>query len=316
MRITIAILLICFSSALACAQGITIMIDPGHGGSDPGHESSNKKHLKEKDLNLIIAKKFGAYLTEKLTNVTVIYTRTDDSFPSLDQRVEMANSKKVDYFISIHCNANPNKNIHGTESHVHDMSSSKSVKLAKEFEREFREKAGRKSRGVKDSDDREHTLQVLKFTQMTSVLVECGFMTNAKEATYLNTAYGQDIIASALYRGMKSYLKTAHPNISFSKSTKKKASTSASKENKTEISSSNSSSKKYAIQIMSSKEWMDTEKGAFAKLDKPVTREQVAQTGYKYCYYVKGFTTKADADTYLTTVKKKGFPDAIVVEKK
>ncbi len=82
---------------------INILIDPGHGGADPGHESINANHLQEKDLNLLIAKKFGNYLTTKLSNINVIYTRTTDVYPTLDERVAMANSQKVDYFISIHC---------------------------------------------------------------------------------------------------------------------------------------------------------------------------------------------------------------------
>ncbi len=290
------------------AQTITIMIDPGHGGSDPGHLSANSKHLKEKELNLIIAKKFGAYLTENMSNVKILYTRTDDSFPSLDERVEKANSQKVDYFISIHCNASSNKSIHGTESHVHNMSATKSVKLANYFEKEFKNKAGRKSRGVKDSDDREHTLQVLKFTQMTSVLVECGFLTNVAEANYLNTKDGQDVIASALYRGLKTYLKEAHPSINFTKGSSQKTDNSTATKENTEKSGN------YTVQIMSSKEWMDTEKAPFTQLTKAVNREQVAQSGYKYRYTSGSFSTKEEAEKYKNEVRKKGFPDAMIIK--
>ena len=204
--------------AFAQKEKIIVVIDPGHGGSDPGHLSSNKNHLPEKALNLLIAKKFGSYIEQNMKNVTIIYTRTDDSFPSLDDRVEKANNAKADYFISIHCNANERTSVHGTESHVHSMSSKKAVSLAKEFEKEFSTRAGRHSRGVKDTDDREHSLQVLKFTNMTSVLVECGFLTNEKEANYLNTTNGQDIIASAIYRAFRTTIQTDFPAISFMKS--------------------------------------------------------------------------------------------------
>lgn len=307
LRIRLLLLLILTVCAVN-AQSITILIDPGHGGTDPGHESVNKSHLPEKDLNLLIAKKFGNYLTEKLSNVTVIYTRTDDTYPSLDQRVDMANDKKVDYFISIHCNGSPNTDIHGTESHVHTMTARNSVKLAKEFEREFGGKAGRKSRGVKDSDDREHTLQVLKFTEMTSVLVECGFLTNESEANYLNTTHGQDILASALFRGMRTYLKEKHPAINFTKTGTTTANESAS--------TNTTSTDTYTVQIMSSKTELETSLPAFKKLDKPVIREQIAETGYKYRYVVGSFSTKSEAEKYKNEVKKKGFPDAIVIPKK
>lgn len=276
---------------------ITILIDPGHGGSDPGHESLNPAHLPEKDLNLIIAKKFGNYLSTKLSNIKVLYTRTDDSFPTLDERVNLANTLKVDYFISIHCNGSPNRRIAGTESHVHTMSAGKSVKLARTFEQEFSVKAGRKSRGVKDSDDREHTLQVLKFTEMTSVLVECGFLTNENEASYLNTSHGQDIIASALFRGMRTFLVREHPSICITPSN----------------TSVTGPAGGYTIQIMSSKDALETTLPAFKKLDKPVVREQIAQSGYKYRYVVGTFENQAAANAYLTEVRRKGFPDAIVV---
>ncbi|AEA43345.1 N-acetylmuramoyl-L-alanine amidase [Fluviicola taffensis] len=307
MRLVFTCLVFICLSIISFGQGITILIDPGHGGSDPGHEAVDKNLLPEKDLTLKISLKFGAYLTERLSNVTVLYTRTDDRYPTLDERVNMANSKNVDYFISVHVNGSPNTNIKGTESHVHSMNSKPSVKLARAFEEEFKGKAGRKSRGVKDSDDREHSLQVLKFTQMTSVLVECGFMTNVSEANYLNTTDGQDIIASALFRGMRTYLQENHPTISFTKK-----SGSDSKNTQT----TNSAEKSYSVQIMSSKEWLDTEKGGFKNLKHTVSRTQISQTGYRYKYFSGSFNSKSEAEAYCAEVKKKGFPDSIVVERK
>lgn len=307
MQLVYTILVFSLLSVASLGQGITILIDPGHGGSDPGHEAADKNLLPEKDLTLKIALKFGAYLSERLENVTVLYTRTDDRYPTLDERVNMANSKKVDYFISVHINGSPNTDIKGTETHVHSMSSKKSVKLARAFENEFKTRAGRKSRGVKDSDDREHSLQVLKFTEMTSVLVECGFMTNVSEANYLNTAEGQDVIASALFRAMRGHLQETHPGISFTKKaakTEKDSNTAASAE------------KSYSVQIMSSKEWLDTEKGSFKNLKHAVSRSQVSQTGYRYKYFSGAFSSKSEAEAYCNELKKNGFPDSIVVERK
>jgi N-acetylmuramoyl-L-alanine amidase len=300
-----------FCLSFAPAQTITILIDPGHGGSDPGHESSNPNHLKEKELNLIIAKKVGAYLNEKLGHVNILYTRTEDTYPTLDQRVAQANSQRVDLFLSIHCNASGNSNTHGTETHVHDMTAVKSVKLATKIEEEFKGKAGRKSRGVKDTDDREYSLQVLKYTQMTGVLVECGFLTNTKEANYLNTLSGQDVLASAIYRGVKNYLIESYPKISFAPANKTAPTQSGSGESTTAAKGKGG----YTIQIMSSKEWLDTEKGDFTKLDKPVVREQVAQTGYKYRYLVGEFKTKTEAQAYIEKVQKSGFKDAIIISR-
>ena len=97
------------SGLIAQKTTVTVVIDPGHGGTDPGFLSENTKLLQEKELNLLIAKQLGAYIEQNLQNVKVVYTRTDDSFPSLEDRVYKANAIQADYFISIHCNANDQK---------------------------------------------------------------------------------------------------------------------------------------------------------------------------------------------------------------
>lgn len=312
MRIIVFLFCISFISVPVFSQKakIVVVIDAGHGGSDPGHESCNKNHLQEKELNLIIAKKFGGYIDQNLKNVNIVYTRTDDSFPTLDQRVAKANSVNADYFISIHCNANHNKNVHGTESHIHTMKSKKSLALAKEFETEFTKRAGRNSRGVKDTDDREHSLQVLKYTNMTSVLVECGFLTNDNEANYLNTSNGQEILASAVFRAFRTHIVKEYPSISFIKSGTN--STHLATDNSTPKSSVNGS---YAIQIMSSKQPLNTEDQSFKKIGLPVMRKKLSTTAaYKYCYHAGKYTSQDEAKKDLEKVKKNGFSDAYIIK--
>lgn len=307
-----------FLSPLSFSQKekIVVVIDAGHGGSDPGHLSCNKNHLAEKELNLIIAKKFGGYIDQNLKNVTVVYTRTDDSFPSLGDRVEKANSVRADYFISIHCNANHNKHVHGTESHIHSHTSKKAVDLAKEVEKEFSTRAGRHSRGVKDSEDREHSLQVLKYTNMTGILVECGFLTNENEANYLNTTSGQEVLASAIFRAFRSFVTKEHPSISFIKTTPSPA-------NATVASTSGGQSAKpastvngtYAIQIMSSKTPLDTRGDSFKNLGVSVARKELnTSTAYKYKYFAGTYASRDAAMKDLEKVQKNGFKDAYVVK--
>ena len=309
MRNLLALLVCCVVGlSFAQKQKITVVIDPGHGGSDPGHLSANKNHLAEKEINLLIAKKFGAYIEQNLKHVTIIYTRTDDSFPTLDDRVQKANSAQADYFISIHCNANAKTNVHGTESHVHTMSQAKSVKLAKAFEHEFSGKAGRHSRGVKDTEDREHSLQVLKYTNMTGVLVECGFLTNEKEADFLNTTAGQDVIASAIFRGFRTFITEEHPDIAFTKT-----STSTTEKGKTNTKDKTSST--YSIQIMSSKDPIDEKDVSFKKLGLPVKREKLnSSNSFKYRYLIGSYSKREDAKKDLEKVQKNGFKDAYIIE--
>ena len=80
----------------------TIVIDPGHGGKDPGCLGSIHK---EKEVALAVALKLGKYIEENLKDVKVIYTRTTDVFVELEDRALIANKAKADLFISIHCNA-------------------------------------------------------------------------------------------------------------------------------------------------------------------------------------------------------------------
>ncbi len=92
-----------------------IMIDAGHGGKDSGCLGS---YSKEKDISLTIALKLGQEITKKFKNIEVLYTRKDDTFVPLFERINMANEASVDLFISIHCNYAKNKKVKGSETFV------------------------------------------------------------------------------------------------------------------------------------------------------------------------------------------------------
>ena len=83
------------------SRGRKVVIDPGHGGKDPG--AISRWGLKEKDVNLAVSKRLAALLRER--GVKVVMTRTTDSYPDLDDRVRLANREKPDAFISVHTNA-------------------------------------------------------------------------------------------------------------------------------------------------------------------------------------------------------------------
>ncbi|MEK7308099.1 MAG: N-acetylmuramoyl-L-alanine amidase, partial [Nitrospirota bacterium] len=91
-----------------------VVIDPGHGGNDPG--AIGPRGLMEKDVVLDVAKKLGALLKDKY-NMEVIFTRDRDVFIPLEERTAIANSKKADFFISIHANASRKKGAKGIETY-------------------------------------------------------------------------------------------------------------------------------------------------------------------------------------------------------
>lgn len=317
MRIAYLFLGLCIlmsASTFAQKDEVIVVIDPGHGGTDPGHLSGSSTLLPEKTLNLKIAMYLGAYIEKYLQNVKVIYTRTDDTFPSLDERVELANGNNADYFISVHCNGNERQSVRGTETHVHSMDLKKSVAFGNAIEKQFSSRAGRKSRGVKDKNDLQHSIQVLKFTNMTSVLVECGFVTNQKEANYLNSTYGQEILASALFRAFRETIEKNHPGIAFRKTTPSVT------PNSTEDTTPAITSKEigaFGIQIASSRKPVDTKKDpSMRKAGTPVDMKEInTSSAYKYIYLVGNYATRKEAKKALDDIQNKGFKDAFVTKR-
>jgi N-acetylmuramoyl-L-alanine amidase len=114
-------LFIILPTILSSANGIknekyrVIVIDAGHGGKDPGALGSRSR---EKDVTLAIALKTGEYIQHNIKNVTVIYTRKDDSTVDLRDRPKIANKANADLFISIHANWASSKNIKGAETYI------------------------------------------------------------------------------------------------------------------------------------------------------------------------------------------------------
>ncbi len=96
----------------------TVVLDAGHGGSDPGNLGSGRYKRTEKDVSLDVTLLVGKYIEENYPEIKLVYTRKTDIFPTLHKRVEIANNAKADLFISIHCNAAENKSAFGTETFV------------------------------------------------------------------------------------------------------------------------------------------------------------------------------------------------------
>lgn len=289
------------------AKDVHILIDPGHGGKDPGHLPLEANGLQEKVLALEIALRVGGYLQNNLSHVQIDYTRTDDSYPTLDQREQMANSGKYDYMLSIHINGNPKTSVYGTETLIHDYNSKTSLKWAKLVENQFKKRAGRKSRGVKTKEDLGHSLQLLKFTKIPTIIVECGFITNHSEALYLKSVYGQEIIASAVFRATREFIKSQHPDTDFTPAPAVEV------PGEEDVSDNEVDSSHYRVQIMASIDPIDTDIAQFKKLNYPVERLQIQTTSlYKYKYYVGKFESKKDARPVQKEIRENGFEDAFI----
>ena len=177
----------------------TIVIDPGHGGKDPGAVYAG---YKEKDIVLPIALYLGGFLSstshEDNLKINCVYTRTADIYVPLRDRVFIANSVKADAFISIHLNASPKHNARGEEIWIYP-GSIKSAKLADSIATYIDEFAPGKFRGIKEGK-----FYVLRKTKMPAVLIEVGFLDNPY--TPLHSSHIQIRAAFLINNGIKRYL--------------------------------------------------------------------------------------------------------------
>lgn len=174
-----------------------IVIDPGHGGFDPG--AIGPSGLMEKDVNLDIALKVFELL--KARGYEVKLTRKDDTFISLKERVEIANDLEALLYISIHANASNSKYSEGTETFIAPDKVTNSLLLANLLQEELLNGIKRFDRGVKKDN-----LYVIKYTRMPAVLVEVAFISNPHEEALLEGDLFRRKAAEAITNGIIKYL--------------------------------------------------------------------------------------------------------------
>lgn len=176
-----------------------VIVDPGHGGSDPGATypvGVKDPTVKEKDITLDVALKVRDKL--EAAGVDVIMTRTGDTYPTLVERVEIANNSVADLYVSVHVNAMDNKDeIDGVQVYYHKESSF-GKKLAKYVYENMVEYTGMTRRGIQDGS----SLYVLKNTKMPAILTEGGFITNPGDREYISSEKGKEAMAEAISDGV------------------------------------------------------------------------------------------------------------------
>jgi N-acetylmuramoyl-L-alanine amidase len=214
-----------------------IVLDPGHGGKDPGAIGSGG--IAEKDIVLAVAKKLASKLKRDM-GLEVVLTRTDDRFIPLEERTAIANAQGADLFISLHMNASPNLEARGLETYyldntndeaslrlaarengtsrkqvsdlqfilsdmIQNMKLEDSINLAHRLQQSL---VGRLSSGfteVKDLGVKKALFYVLVGARMPSVLVEMFFISNPSEARAMSQESYQDTVVEALYDGILKY---------------------------------------------------------------------------------------------------------------
>ncbi len=225
-------------------KSFVVIIDPGHGGKDPGAVS---KGIQEKDVVLSIGLKLGKYINENFPDVKVIYTRNTDVFVPLIDRSRIANKNKADLFISLHANTCGTSSTGGTETFVLGLhKTNENLDVAKKensvillednykstyenfdpnssesyimFELvqdnyldqslSFADDIQRQFRNRLDNPNRgvkQAGFLVLRQSSMPSVLVETGFVSNPSDANKLKSDEGQLVIAHSIFEAFKRF---------------------------------------------------------------------------------------------------------------
>lgn len=222
-----------------------VVIDPGHGGRDPG---AIGKRGKEKDINLSVALKLGKLIQKNCKDVSIVYTRSKDTFVGLDKRAQIANNAKADLFISIHTNSVARgRTVRGTETYTLGLHRTEdNLEVAKkenavilienDYEQRYagfnpnssesyiifeflQDKNMEKSvqlatliqRQFKNTAKRidkgvhQAGFLVLRETTMPGVLVELGYISTPDEERYLLSEAGTDALAQSIYQAFMNY---------------------------------------------------------------------------------------------------------------
>ncbi len=225
------------------AKQFTVVLDPGHGGKDPGAVG---KKGQEKNINLNVALAVGKMITEAHPDVKVVYTRKTDKYVTLQERPNIANQADGDLFISIHTNASESTKAYGAETFTLGLSKSQAnFEVAKRENSVLLLEDGNKetyqgfdptspdsyimfefmqSKYIDQSVEIAYYIQkefvevkrldrgvrqaifwVLHQVKMPSILVELGFITNPSEESFLISEEGQKKMATCIYSAFKKY---------------------------------------------------------------------------------------------------------------
>ena len=224
-----------------------IVIDAGHGGSDLG--AKGYRGIQEKNVNLAIALRLKDVLTSRY-KYRVILTRGDDTFIPLPGRGKIANDNNADVFVSVHANAAPRRAAHGIETYylgqghseeakataarengelvksvkddetqeilasmISTTKINKSSRLAGNIQNQLYQSMRKKYSGVKNLGVKEGPFFVLHDTNMASVLVEVGFVTNPREESRLKQSSYLDRLASSIAKGVSKFVQDFDPMI-------------------------------------------------------------------------------------------------------
>ena len=221
-----------------------IVIDPGHGGKDPGAPGYTKG-VWEKDIVLKLAKNLAEKLRKRL-NCEVLLTRTTDRKLTLEERTAIANTQRADLFISMHCNAAKSKKLSGIETYILNLATDEqaiavaarenatskknisdlayilndlmkhakieeSRRLANDVHKSMISGMKQKYSKIRDLGVKQAPFYVLLGARMPAILIEASFISNKTECKRLMTNSYRDDICNAIADGIEKYINATNP---------------------------------------------------------------------------------------------------------
>lgn len=339
-QILLGILFIAFFGVNSFAQkkqNFVIVIDPGHGGKDPGARGVVED---EKDIVLDVSLRFGKMIEQKYKDVKVIYTRKTDVFLELWERTQIANRNHANLFVSIHCNAAGNRSAYGTETFVMGVArSQETMEVAKRENSVILLEDNQEKYQKFDPNDPEAVIafdimfsaykdqsisfaklvedefvknnrhsrgvkqanfHVLRSNASPAVLVELGFISNQDEGTFLSTEYGKKSMTESLMTAFDKFKKEYDRKNGLEEEVEEKP-----KEVEKPV-----AGKTFKIQFLVSK----NKYSPSSEQLKGLTGVEIVQAGDVYKYYYGSTNLASERDEMLEYVKRKGFKDAFVAE--
>lgn len=233
-----------------------IVIDPGHGGNDPG--AMAQKGIREKDISLALAKSLAQSLKRR-TGCEVVLTRTSDKYLHLEERTAIANTQRADLFISLHLNSSSAKEAIGIETYFLNLATDESAiavaarenatstknisdlegilkdlmrnakidescRMAKYVQKNMCSHLSRKYTPIKDKGVKQAPFYVLIGAQMPAILIETGFISNPQELAKLTSPGYQADLTDSIAEGVVQYINSVSAPTSVKTSPKKKTS--------------------------------------------------------------------------------------------
>jgi N-acetylmuramoyl-L-alanine amidase len=191
LKLTLVLLTsICLGFQTSDEKKIRIIIDVGHGGNDHG---SNSEGFYEKDILLDISNYIKKHHVE--SEVEFIFTRENDVFISLNDRIKFINKIKPDLVISLHTNFSNNPTTSGIEAFVATSSKSKqfAIENSELLLKLLSESSSFKNRGVKEAP-----FMILEKSEVPSITIELGFLSNSEDREWITDKHNQEIIAKSI----------------------------------------------------------------------------------------------------------------------